>query len=233
MKKHLLTLTTLLVGGVLLASIPQVEKQALIDLYHQTNGSSWNQKWDLSTDTALWEGVTISKGHVTEVRMLFNNLEGTLPASLGQLSELRVLELSFNKISGALPKELGTLQHLEVLALNGNYITGSIPSSFGQLKNLKQLHLSSNQLYGTIPSSLNNLLQLEVFNVFQNQLHGKIPFELSQSRNIKEFVIAENQLEPSKEISRTLLSRSAQMSIQGNTFNPESKQIIALETEDN
>ncbi len=232
MKKQLLTLVTLLLGGVLFASIPQVEKQALLDLYNQTKGYTWNQKWDLTQDVALWEGVTISNGHVTEVRMLFNNLEGSLPSSLGQLQELKVLELSFNKINGTLPKELGSLQKLEILALNGNFLTGTIPASYGQLKSLKQLHLSSNQLTGSIPSSLNHLDQLEVFNVFQNQLIGEIPLQLSKSRNIKEFVIAENQFNPSEEVSKILLSRSAQTSVFGNSFNPESKQIIAIETEE-
>lgn len=215
-----------------MASIPQVEKQALVDLYNQTKGSSWNQSWDLSQDVALWEGVTITDGHVTEIRMLFNNMRGSLPNSLGQLQELKVLELSFNRISGNLPKEIGSLQKLEVLALNGNFFKGSIPNSFGQLKNLKQLHLSSNQLTGKVPESLNNLKALEVFNVFQNQLEGDIPLELSRSRNIREFVIAENQFNPSEEVSKILLSRSAQTSVFGNSINPESKQIIAIETEE-
>lgn len=232
MKKQLLTLFTVFLGGIAMATIPEIEKQALLDLYNQTKGSSWNQSWDLSQDVALWEGVTISNGHVTEIRMLFNNMRGTLPSSLGELRELKVLELSFNRISGTLPKELGSLQKLEVLALNGNFIKGTIPNSFGQLKNLKQLHLSSNLLSGTIPPSLNNLKALEVFNVFQNQLEGDIPLELSRSRNIKEFVIAENQFKPSEEVSKILLSRSAQTNVFGNSFNPESKQIIAIETEE-
>lgn len=215
-----------------MASIPQQEKQALIDLFHQTKGNSWNQSWDLSKEVSAWEGVTISDGHVTEIRMLFNNMRGTLPASLGHLEELKVLELSFNRISGELPATLGELQKLEILALNGNFIKGSIPNSFGQLQNLKQLHLSSNHLSGTIPESLNDLKALEVFNVFQNRLEGNIPLELSRSRAIKEFVIAENNFTPSEEVSKILLSRSAQTSVFGNTLNPESKQIIAIETEE-
>lgn len=233
MKKYLLTLfNSLLLGSVLWASVPQLEKQALIDLYESTKGASWNQTWNLSQDVVLWEGVTISDGHITEIRMLFNNLNGELPSSLGNLSKLKVLELSFNKISGLLPTELGKLTELEVLALNGNFISGSIPSSIGELHNLKQLHLSSNQLTGSVPVSINTLTELEVFNVFQNELSGKVPVELSKSRNIREFVIAENNFIHTKEVSQILLSRSAQMNVFGHNSNPNSKQIIAIETEE-
>lgn len=232
MKKYALTLFSLLVGSVLWASVPQMEKQALIDLYETTKGVSWNQTWDLNQDVLLWEGVTISDGHITEIRMLFNNLNGELPRSLGNLSKLKVLELSFNKISGSLPTELGNLKELEVLALNGNFISGSIPSSIGELQNLKQLHLSSNQLTGSIPVSINTLTELEVFNVFQNELSGKVPVALSKSRNIREFIIAENNFIPTKEVSQILLSRSAQMNVFGQISNPNSKQIIAIETEE-
>lgn len=232
MKKHALTLFSLLLGGILWASVPQMEKQALIDLYETTKGAKWNQTWDLSQDVVNWEGVTISNGHITEIRMLFNNLTGELPSSLGNLSQLKVLELSFNKLSGSLPSELGNLTELEVLALNGNFISGSIPSSIGELHNLKQLHLSSNQLTGTLPPSINKLKELEVFNVFHNELSGKVPVELSKSRNIREFVIAENDFIPTKEVSQILLSRSAQMNVFGQNSNPDSKQIIAIETEE-
>ena len=232
MKKQFLTLFGLLLGGMLFASIPQIEKQALIDLYNSTQGAKWNQTWDLNKDVDHWEGVTIKDNHITEIRMLFNNLDGELPESLGELSELKVLELSSNKLSGNLPIQLGRLKNLEILAVNGNMISGNIPSSIGDLKNLRQLHLSSNQLTGTVPESINQLDALEVFNVFQNQLHGDIPIELSKSRNIREFVIAENKFSPNEEVSQILLSRSAQVNIFDNTINPDSKQIIAIETEE-
>ncbi len=52
--------------------------------------------------------------------MLFNNIEGELLATLGNLKQLQVLELSFNKLSGTIPSELGNLINLNILAFNGN-----------------------------------------------------------------------------------------------------------------
>jgi Leucine-rich repeat (LRR) protein len=45
-----------------------------------------------------------------------------LPAELGQLSKLRVLNASDNQLTG-IPHELGNLQNLEVLDLSGNNIS--------------------------------------------------------------------------------------------------------------
>ncbi len=231
MNRFLLTVYLLLLGASLFAQVPKNELQALTDLYHSTNGKEWNQSWDLKKDVSFWEGVTIENDHVTEIRMLFNNLNGTLPASLSQLEQLKVLELSFNKISGSLPSQIGALKNLEVLALNGNHLSGTIPASFGNLKALKQLHLSSNELSGTVPQSFNQLDQLVVFNVFQNQLRGEVPIGLARGRNIKEFIIAENNFNPTTGLSTILISNSAQINFSESDIYTTGKQIIAIETE--
>ena len=53
-----------------------------------------------------------------------NNLRGPIPASIGQLGELRSLRLSFNSMDSSLPAELGDLSRLVYLALNNNQFTG-------------------------------------------------------------------------------------------------------------
>lgn len=232
MKRLLLTAYLFVSGVALFAQIPQTELSALVDLYNNTQGDNWNQSWDMNSDINTWSGITVVDGHVSEIRMLFNNLEGPLPASLSDLKELKVLELSFNKLSGNLPSSLGKLSKLEVLALNGNMLEGNMPDSFSDLLELKQLHLSSNQLSGNVPFLFNKLENLIVFNVFQNQLTGDIPLELSRSRNLKEFIIAENNFNPSSEVSTVLLGNSAQMNLNDSSINAKGKQVIALELED-
>ncbi|MBX2827370.1 MAG: hypothetical protein KTR22_04375 [Flavobacteriaceae bacterium] len=232
MKRLLTILFSLLVTLPVLAQVPNSELQAMQDLYQQTQGDSWNQQWDLNEPVENWAGVTVKDNHVTEIRMLFNNLNGELPESLENLTELKVLELSFNKISGELPQSLGNLKNLEIIALNGNNITGEIPANMGNLTALKQLHLSSNRFSGTIPSQLENLEALEVFNVFDNNLVGTIPMGLSTIRTLREFMVAENNFGNASEISTILLSNSANINLEGNTLNPSAKSIIAIETSD-
>jgi len=232
MKRRLTILFALIFNLSLLAQISEIESAALVDLYTSTEGNNWNQKWDLNQDVSNWPGVTVENGHVTEIRMLFNNLTGSLPASLSDLTHLKVLELSFNNLTGEIPITIGALKNLEVLAMNGNYLSGTIPNSIGSLTRLKQLHLSSNKLSGDLPSEINRLTNLEVFNVFDNNLSGKLPLDLASNRNIREFLVAENNFDNSGEISTILLINSGgHLNLSENTIlNPSGKSIIAIET---
>lgn len=68
-----------------------------------------------------------------------NNLDGSLPAEIRHLSNLKVLDLSDNNFTGV-PAEIGQLSKLEILDLSNNPITG-LPYELANLKNLKLLNL--------------------------------------------------------------------------------------------
>jgi Leucine-rich repeat (LRR) protein len=234
MKTLLTIFFALLFSLSIVAQISESEATALKDFYTTTQGDNWNQKWDLSKEASHYDGVTIENGHVTEIRMLFNNVTGSLPASLNALTELKVLELSFNNLSGPIPASFGDFKKLEVLALNGNNLSGSIPHSIANLNNLKQLHLSSNRLTGELPATLGRLTELEVFNVFDNELTGALPLDLASNRNLREFMVAENNFDPSSEISTVLLiNSSGHLDLKENMIlSPIGKSIIAIEGSD-
>ncbi|MDC8001593.1 Two component regulator three Y domain protein [Aequorivita todarodis] len=208
MKKAILTCGFLFMAALMVAQVNKQEKQVLLDFYAATNGQAWTNTWSLEAPVADWYGITVENNTVTEIRMLFNNIDGTLPASLGQLKGLKKLELSFNPISGNIPAELGNLENLEVLALNGTEIQGNIPAELGKLSHLKQLHLSSNKLSGTVPESLGNLSEIEVFNVFDNNLSGKLPTQLAKCPNLIQLMVAENNFTNPDDFSVVLLSNS-------------------------
>lgn len=234
MKKRLTIFFALIFNLALFAQVSEIETTALKDFYTTTEGNNWNQKWDLNEEVSNWPGVTVENGHVTEIRMLFNNLTGSLPVSLSHLTELKVLELSFNKLVGEIPSAIGTLKNLEVLALNGNFLSGTIPNSIGSLTKLKQLHLSSNRLSGNLPHDINQLTNLEVFNVFDNDLSGNLPLGLASNRNLREFMVAENNFVNTSEISTILLINSGgHLNLNDNMIlSPSGKSIIAIETSD-
>src|SRR5690606_38772762 len=206
------------IAAIVLAQVSKEEKQVLLNLYTATNGPNWNTPWDLDEPVATWHGVTVNNNTVVGINLLYNNLNGPLPASLGTLKNLKKLELSFNPISGKLPPELGELEQLEVLAINATALEGNIPASLGKLTNLKQLHLSSNQLSGSIPEGLGDLKQIEVFNVFDNNLSGKLPLGLRTCVNLKELMVAENNFTNPEDFSVILLSNSgAKINLQENS----------------
>ena len=87
-----------------------------------------------------------------------NNLTGSIPPQLGQMSNLELLHLYSNKLSGSIPAELGQLSSLVHLALSDNNLSGTVPPELGALGNLRNLYLSSNpNLEGLLPRSHMNL----------------------------------------------------------------------------
>jgi hypothetical protein len=65
-----------------------------------------------------------------------NNLEGPIPSTIGNLTDLVFLTFWGSNLSGTLPAELGNLVNLEVLSLGNNQFTGAIPSQLTQLTHL-------------------------------------------------------------------------------------------------
>jgi Leucine-rich repeat (LRR) protein len=171
----------------------------LIDLYNSTNGASWTTKtnWLGAAGTEnTWFGVTTDTGNTTVRQLILhnNNLVGTLPSSLGQLSNVYDLELYSNQLTGSIPTELSNLSNLVFLYLYSNQLTGSIPTELGNLSNLIELRLSYNQLTGSIPSSLGNLSNLRILWIAFNQLTGSIPPELGNLSNLEYLYLNSNQL---------------------------------------
>lgn len=85
------------------------------------------------------------------------------------------IDFSCNHFNGHIPAEIGELKALYLLNLSHNSLSGEIPSSVGNLSQLGSLDLSSNRLTGTIPSHLARLSFLSVLNLSYNLLVGKIP----------------------------------------------------------
>ena len=107
------------------------DRAALVALYNATGGASWttNTAWNSSDPLGDWHGVTTNAdGRVTSLIVANNNLTGSLPAELGNLSELEELAFYDNSLTGSIPPELGNLSKLETLNLRNNMVTGLIPS---------------------------------------------------------------------------------------------------------
>ena len=135
------------------ATIPTGECEALVALYNSTDGDNWNNNagWLLSADPCSWFGVGCLGGQVISVNLFSNNLTGSIPAELGNLTALTNLALSSNNLTGSIPAELGNLTALTNLALFSNNLTGPIPAELGNLTALTLLLLHSNVLSGLVP----------------------------------------------------------------------------------
>lgn len=107
------------------------------------------------------------------------NLTGSLPSSLGNLTQLQQLDLEHTGLSGPIPAELGNLTQLEELYLGKGPLSGSIPDELSQLTQLKRLRLSNANLSGSLPGWLGELSLLEELDFSGNQLSGCFPAEIN------------------------------------------------------
>ena len=125
--------------GYASAQIPQIERSALIALYDSTDGNNWNEKANWlgpAGAECTWFGVVCSGGSVHILSLYSNNLNGSIPPELGNLTSLRTLSLGDNQLSGSIPSELGYLTNLEFLRMQSNQLSGAIPVEIANLAGL-------------------------------------------------------------------------------------------------
>ncbi|MEN8219934.1 MAG: Calx-beta domain-containing protein, partial [Pseudomonadota bacterium] len=176
--------------------IPSTECEALVALYNSTDGANWadNSGW-LETNTPCgWKGVTCSSGHVSQLSLSSNQLTGSIPSQLGNLTKLESLRLNANQLTGSILTEFGNMSGLWYLRLDDNQLTGSIPSQLGNLSNLMYLELYNNELTGSIPSQLGNLINLRELHLYDNELTGSIPSQLGNLSDLWQLDLSDNQL---------------------------------------
>ena len=171
------------------STIDAGDKAALVDVYDHFHATGWSgaaADWPwkgqtYNTTSGTHDRVQLDRdGRVTRLDLGFysNGLSGSIPAELGGLACLRVLDLGSHSLSGSIPAELGGLTELTYLGLSGNSLSGSIPAELGDLPDLRSLFLSNNSLSGSIPAELGGLTNLYELYLSGNSLTGRIPAEL-------------------------------------------------------
>ncbi|XP_044371891.1 receptor kinase-like protein Xa21 [Triticum aestivum] len=136
-------------------------------------------------------------GHLRRLRVLnlsMNSLQGGIPTSLAGCTNLMKLSLAHNQLRGEIPGEIGSLRNLVFFTLHTNYLTGNIPSSLGNLSSLVALSMAKNFLSGMIPTSFGNLSNLTIISLLNNQLSGAIPSSLGRLTNMVTLILDQNNL---------------------------------------
>lgn len=148
-----------------------------------------------------WDGINCTNSRVTSMILQGMNVMGTEFGDIPSLSELQYLDLSNNRgFEGTLPSSIGSLTNLSALILVGCSFFGPIPESIGSLQNLVYLALNNNSFNGPIPNSIGNLSKLYRLDLNDNKLSGSIPVSngglsgLDMLVNIKHFHLGTNQL---------------------------------------
>ena len=139
------------------------DRDALVALYHATDGPNWlnNSNWLSDRPLDEWHGVTTdSDGRITRLYLYNNQLSGSIPAELGSLANLQRLDLSFNRLSGLIPAELGNLGNLQILDVRFNSIlSGPLPRPLTGLTFLTTLSLEGTGLCASTGDGFQTWLQ--------------------------------------------------------------------------
>ncbi|QHN93429.1 putative LRR receptor-like serine/threonine-protein kinase [Arachis hypogaea] len=187
----------------------ETERQALVQLRKSLGISRLAPKTG-EPESILFNNLTSSQQSALDSHSLTNltflpsfcSLTGSIPSSLGGLTELTFLSLSGNELTGRLPSELGRLSGLTVLDLSDNSLTGTVPNTVSSLRYLTRidlsrnflsglsslvtLDLSKNSLSGSLPSVLFSILfKLEVLILNENAFDGTIPATLWSGINLQ------------------------------------------------
>ncbi|MED6107606.1 hypothetical protein PIB30_015566 [Stylosanthes scabra] len=169
------------------------------------------------------------------------NYMGTLPESIGNLTNLAFLSLNDNSFHGEIPRSLFRLENLEHLHLGYNFFEGKLAlDMFLKLKMLNVLNLSHNKLslflenravnvtslpplqvlglgssnlHGEIPIWIMNLTSLYYLDLYDNNLQGKIPYSLFKLENLTVLDLAGNMLEGRVELD--MLSKLKKLIVLG------------------
>ena len=174
----------------------EAERAALVALYDATGGDNWtnNENWKSQEPVGDWYGVTVRDSVVTELNLEDNNLTGTLPSEIGDLTSLELLDLFDNDLTSSIPAEIGNLTNLESLWLENNSLTGEIPTEIGNLTSLEGLWLDGNSLSSVIPAEIGNLTNLETLSLSSNSLSGAIPAEIGDLTSLDALALEHNNL---------------------------------------
>lgn len=115
-----------------------------------------------------------------------------VPAAIGQLSRLCVLNVSNNELR-ELPSEIASIVSLQELYADGNRLE-RIPPEFGALGKLRILSLNANELAG-LPPELGRLSSLVELHLNDNSI-AAIPAEMCRIHSLRTVQLHRNPLMP-------------------------------------
>ncbi|GLT39205.1 hypothetical protein SLA2020_134110 [Shorea laevis] len=117
-------------------------------------------------------------GHFNSIDVSNNIFSDPIEANIGErpaMDSITSLILSNNPLGGSIPKSLGNLSQLQVLEMENDGLSGPIPVELGNAIELTTILLAGNKLSGAIPGNVLNLTRLKVFNGSDNKPCGMSP----------------------------------------------------------
>lgn len=170
----------------------QADSLVLVEIYHQLDGSNWQNPENWLSDESLdeWKGIQMENDRVVKLEIIQQNAVGPFPDQILGLDQLHTFEIRSAEISGDIPADLVQLTKLSRFILSSTGIEGEMPNFWTQFPDLKTLSLSIGNLTGSLPDLPNGLFLVS----FQgNKLSGPIPVSW-EGNDLGDINISANEL---------------------------------------
>nr|XP_027090553.1 MDIS1-interacting receptor like kinase 2-like [Coffea arabica] len=166
--------------------------KARLDNYSQSQLSSWSSS---ANPCSNWIGIRCNKaGRISIINITRSGIKGSIPASIGNLTNLSYLNLRANRLSGRIPSGIGNLTKLQELSIATNQLSGPFPEEIVELRSFTDLSLADNMFTGPIPQSIGNFGNLTSLYLFTNFLSGPVPQEIGKLTSLEHLELSNNNL---------------------------------------
>ena len=179
----------------------QTDSLALVAIFQATGGAqNWHadRVWDLTQPIDKWYNVKLdAAGRVTQVNLANGTVTApwTLPAAVGDLTEMTNFRIIGCQLTGAIPEEIYNLTKLVSFYLTKNTPTWTLSAKIAGMTDLKDLYIDQNaNLTGPLPKELGQLKKLVNINVAQTGISGSIPAEMSGCSSLASLMAYKTQL---------------------------------------
>ena len=179
----------------------KADSLALVAIFNATGGAkNWHadRVWDLTQPIDKWYNVKLDEtGRVTQVNLANGTVTApwTLPAAVGDLTELTNFRIIGCQLTGAIPEEIYNLTKLVSFYLTKNTPTWTLSPKIAGMTDLKDLYIDQNaNLTGPLPKELGQLKKLVNINVAQTGISGSIPAEMSGCSSLANLMAYKTQL---------------------------------------
>ncbi|XP_019191419.1 PREDICTED: phytosulfokine receptor 1 [Ipomoea nil] len=213
--------------------------EGFLDLLESgVDGWERNSSSSSSPNCCNWVGITCQSslslglnepsnyGRVIKLDLGKRRLNGKVSESIGNLEQLRTLNLSHNFFHGSLPDSLFHLPHLEVLDLTSNQFSGPFPGTLN-LPAIQVLNVSDNSLIGSIPVGIcKNSTQISVLKLGANNFSGSVPIGLGDCSSLENLCLGANILSGTLPDDLFKLPRLASLNLQQNRFSGQFNPLI-------
>lgn len=118
-------------------------------------------------------------------------LSGSIPATVGNMSSLEVLDLHMTRMEGEIPPELFLVPNLQILDLSHAQFRGVLTEDIRLVcDTLRVLRVNDNSFFGNIPTALDECTRLEELVLTNTDITGEISESLCRERGTSAFQLS-------------------------------------------